>query len=61
MKVNVEVVMTPEEYEEAKKVQEKNSDYYDTFEFLIFKWVETDFANYVNKFEIKVKEAKDNG
>ena len=61
MKVNVEVIMTPEEYEEAKRTQEENSDYYDTFEFLVFKWVETDFANYVNEFEIKVKEAKDNG
>ena len=61
MKVNVEVIMTPEEYEEAKRIQKENSDYYDTLEFLVFEWVETDFANYTDKFEIKVEEAEDNG
>lgn len=56
MKVNVEVIMTPEEYEEAKEIQEENSDYYDTLEFLVCEWVGTDFINYADKFEIKVKE-----
>lgn len=59
MKVNVEVVMTPEEYEEAKRIQEESGD--DTLEALVFEWVETDFIDFVDKFEIKVKEAEDNG
>ena len=59
MKVNIEVVMTPKEYEEAKNIQEKTGD--DTLEALVFEWVETDFVDYVDKFEIKVKEAEYNG
>ena len=56
MKVNVEVIMTPEEYEEAKSIQTESGN--DTLEALVFEWVETDFVDYVDKFEIKVKEAK---
>ena len=55
MKVNVEVIMTPEEYEEAKQIQEENSNYFDTLEALVFEWVETDFIDYAD-FEIKIKE-----
>ena len=59
MKVNVEVVMTPEVYEDAKSIQAVSGN--DTLEALVFEWVETDFIDFVNKFEIKIKEAEDNG
>ena len=60
MKVNVEVIMSPEEYEEAERIQKEYSESFDTIEALVFEWVETDFIDYVDKFEIKVKEAEDN-
>ena len=61
MKVNVEVIMTPEEYEEAKRIQTEYNESFDNIESLVFEWVETDFIDYVDRFEIKVKEAGDNG
>ena len=58
MKVNVEVIMTPEEYEEAKRIQKEYSESFDNVEALVFEGLETDFVEYVDKFEIKVKEVK---
>lgn len=59
MKVNVEVIMTPEEMNEAEEILKENSNFYDTIEELVFEWVETDFADFVDHFDIKVKEDKD--
>lgn len=59
MIVNVEVIMSPEEYEEAKAIQKESGD--DTLEALVFEWVETDFIEFVNDFTIKVKETEKNG
>jgi hypothetical protein len=61
MKVNVEVVMSPKEYEEAKQLQEEYSKSFDTIEALVLEWVDNDFIDYVNDFIIKVKETENNG
>jgi hypothetical protein len=60
MKVNVEVVMSPKEYEEAKQLQEEYSESFDTIEALVLEWVDNDFIDYVNDFIIKVKETENN-
>lgn len=59
MKVNVEVIMTPEEMDEAEEILKENSNFYDTIEELVFEWVENDFADFVDQFNITVKEDKD--
>jgi hypothetical protein len=61
MKVNVEVIMSPEEYENAERIQKEYSKSFDNVESVVLDWVDTDFIDYINKFEIKVKEAEDNG
>ena len=61
MKVNVEVVMSPKEYEEAKQLQKEYSKSFDTIEALVLEWVDNDFIDYVNDFIIKVKETENNG
>ena len=61
MKVNIEVIMSPEEYEEAKQIQKEYNESFDNIEALVLDWVDTDFIDYVNDFIIKVKEAENNG
>ena len=61
MIVNVEVIMTPEEYEEAKQIQKEYSESFDNIEALVLDWVDTDYIDYVNDFTIKVKAAENNG
>lgn len=59
MKVNIEVIMTPEEMDEAEAILKEESNFYDTIEELVFEWVENDFADFVDQFNITVKENKD--
>lgn len=61
MKVNVEVIMSPEEYKNAEQIQKEYSKSFDSVESLVLDWVDTDFIDYVNDFIIKVKGAEDNG
>ena len=61
MKVNVEVIMSPEEYKEAKQIQKEYNESFDNIEALVLDWVDTDFIDYVNDFIIKVKETENNG
>jgi hypothetical protein len=60
MKVNVEVIMSPEEYENAERIQKEYSKSFDNVESVVLDWVDTDFIDYVNDFTIKVKGAEDN-
>ena len=59
MKVNVEVIMTPEEMDETEAILKEESNFYNTIEELVFEWLEADFADFVDHFDIKVKEDKD--